>query len=77
MLTKPAARIIKKKNITIDGKISLDSAGNATAAGTQQSAPKPGAKATAKIIETTQTYATIEVTCGCGTKSYIQCNYIQ
>jgi hypothetical protein len=34
-----------------------------------------GAPQQARIIESNADYAIIEITCACGTKSHIQCNY--
>jgi len=46
-----------------------------TKAAPRASSPTAGAPQEARIIESNADYAIIEITCACGTKSYIQCNY--
>ena len=69
--------ILKSSEVEISGKIVLeiDHAGSC-ASGTAAAVREMG-ETIAKVIETTASYATIELTCGCGTKSYIQCNYVK
>jgi hypothetical protein len=75
--------IIKNKEVNIDGIFKLPIGG-----GFAGSAPDGehsgdgaggdaagGGQASARVIETTASYATIEVVCPCGMVSKIKCNY--
>ena len=68
--------IIKSSNINVEGvyqlPIGLGAVGGAPAGGAM---PSGGGQASARVIETTAEYATIEVVCPCGTVSQIRCNY--
>ena len=63
--------IIKSSNINIEGVFQLP-IGQGTCGGVP--ADRNG-QASARVIETTADYATIEVVCSCGTVSRIRCNY--
>ena len=70
--------IIKSNKIAIDGTFKLEigssaAVGSSSAGGANSAAG--GGQASARVIETTAEYATIEVVCSCGTVSQIKCNY--
>jgi len=68
----PIVRVIKNEQVRMAGPRRLDqaAAGNALA-GTLQAEPAAGAR----IVEMGPTSALIEVTCPCGQKSYVRCDY--
>jgi len=65
--------VLKKSEVEVQGKLQLDN---------RSSGPAPlqrnGADHTPKchIIENNTHYALIEVTCACGSKMYLQCDYL-
>jgi hypothetical protein len=69
--------IIKNKEVNIDGTFKLPIGGGAAglSAGGANSDGSGGGQSVARVIETTDSYATIEVVCPCGTVSKIKCNY--
>ena len=77
MSTTFLSPIIKSSKVNIDGVFQLPitpPAPGSAAAGASNS-PAGGGQASAKVIETTAEYATIEVVCSCGTVSQVRCNY--
>jgi hypothetical protein len=68
-------RIIKGSEVKLEGTYRLGGA----QAGVQSAAPRervvPSAAVQARIIESQPQYAIIEVTCSCGTKTQIRCEY--
>jgi len=69
--------IIKSSNVNLDGVFQLPIGGEVIGDNPSggQKGPAGGVQASARVIETTAEYATIEVVCGCGTVSQIKCNY--
>ena len=75
--------IIKNKEVNIDGifKLPICESSADIASGGAHSGDGAGGDATgggqasARVIETTDSYATIEVVCPCGMVSKIKCNY--
>ncbi len=75
--------IIKSKEVNIDGTFKLPigagSAGlpadGANLAGGPNRDAAGGGQPSARVIETSDSYATIEVVCPCGTVSKIKCSY--
>ena len=76
MSTAFLSPIIKSSNINVEGVYQLPigsgAVGGVPAGGTMPSGDR---QASARVIETTAEYATIEVVCPCGTVSQIRCNY--
>ena len=64
---KEISKIIKKDKVKLNGSYSISLDGKPDQTKKQQ--------ASAKIVEATDTYATIELTCPCGKISRIRCNY--
>ena len=62
-------RILKKNQVRLEGKLRLEldgpGAANTAAAGS----------ATARIVKTDPQFALVEITCGCGRKTYLRCEY--
>jgi hypothetical protein len=71
-------QVIKRDQIDLQGAVQLSSG---TAAGAIDSSMSSGAPAStghkheARIVESHPDYAILEVVCGCGSKSQIQCHY--
>jgi len=76
MSTSFLSPIIKSSNINVEGVYQLPirsgAVGGASAGGAMLFG---GGQASARVIETSAEYATIEVVCPCGTVSQIRCNY--
>ena len=70
-------KILKAEQVVIDGSVRLEIGGGAPVrtASSAQADTSAGVPEQARILESNNEYAIIEVTCGCGAKSHIQCNY--
>ena len=69
-----AARVLKAENVQVNGSVRLD-IGRPTQK--QTSATGPAAcSPQADIVEKTDAYAVIELTCACGAKTRIRCEYV-
>lgn len=71
--------VFKSSNVNIEGTFKLPIApgadfGSSPGGGSNQSGGA-SVQASARVIETTAEYATIEIVCSCGTVSQIRCNY--
>lgn len=75
--------VIKKDQVLVSGSVRLEPGGDApvrTATPSQTDPHAPDSEPVAqeaRIIESNNEYAVIEVICSCGAKSHIQCNYAQ
>lgn len=70
-------QVIKREQIALAGSVCVTDSGTASAK-TGDRLRTPGACGTpqqARVVESNSEYAIIEVTCSCGGKSHIQCNY--
>jgi hypothetical protein len=76
MSTAFLSPIIKSSNINVEGVYQLP-IGSVAGVGVPSgdAMPSGDGQASARVIETTAEYATIEVVCPCGTVSQIRCNY--
>jgi len=70
---KTAGHILKANNIKLEGQFHLDLA---------QAGPSPtkekntaSTTSTAHIVESHPEFAVVEVTCSCGTRTYLKCEY--
>jgi len=72
-MIKTVGRIIKSKDVKLEGRFLLD------AANLGSDSPRPQAAALAapqvRVLENHPQYAVIEVTCSCGRKMSLKCNY--
>jgi hypothetical protein len=73
-------RLIKNDEVNVNGSIQLGPSGTVAGAGLETS---PLSKASlevgpqeARIVESNSEFAILEVVCGCGCKSQIQCHYV-
>ncbi|HUV41712.1 MAG TPA: hypothetical protein VMW23_08000 [Sedimentisphaerales bacterium] len=61
--------IIKAENVSIDGNFRIEP-------GRPQGQPKPNnVPAQVRIVENTDDFAVVEITCCCGTKTLLKCQY--
>jgi len=74
-----SVKVIKKNGAAVGGSVRIGPGmGRApvrTNASLRPHTPTAGAAQQARIIESNAEYAIIEITCACGHKSHIQCNY--
>ena len=65
-------KILKKDKVKVGGSVQLD--GDNVSA---DSPAKPAGSAArqARIVESNNEYAIIEIICSCGQKAHVQCNY--
>jgi hypothetical protein len=74
-MEKAARRILKGSNVELEGRFRLDvgqGSPGLTNEGNVTSTP-----AQVSIAENHPEFAVIEVTCGCGAKTHIRCEYIE
>lgn len=76
MIPRPV-KILKAEHVVISGSVRLEIGGVAPVrtASSDQADTFAGVPEQARIVESNNEYAIIEVTCSCGAKSNIQCNY--
>lgn len=72
--------VLKSDAVKVEGTFNLgaESAATATATATSPNTPKanPGSvKTQASIIENNPEFVLIELTCSCGTKTHVKCQY--
>lgn len=72
-MAKTARKIIKKSNVKLEGKFTLDivqsEPGRPKQPGTALAEPQ------VRIAENQPEFAVIEITCSCGTGIYLKCEY--
>jgi hypothetical protein len=73
-------QVIKQNQIEVSGTVRLAPAVGVSPMMSRMSSHTPGmgapgAAQQARIIESNSEYAILEITCSCGCKSHIQCNY--
>ena len=73
-------RLVKHDRVDVNGSIHLGPAGSVAAPVPQVAAiSDPSLHSQmqeARLVESTAEYAILEVVCGCGCKSQIQCHYV-
>ena len=76
MIPRPV-KILKGEQVVINGSVRLEIGGDAPVRtpSSAQAGTSAGVPEQARIVESNNEYAIIEVTCCCGAKSHIQCNY--
>jgi hypothetical protein len=72
-------QVVKHHQVQISGSVCLSPStggGSVRAAGPSRAgAARTGVPQQARVVESNSEYAIIEVTCSCGSKTHIQCNY--
>ena len=75
MLPK-CARVMKPDEMEMNGTAHIEAAtGMVAASGTVETNGGGGATQQVRIIESNDSHAILELTCSCGCKSRVQCNY--
>jgi len=73
-MRRRAIKVLKKDKVKVGGSIQLE---GGTGGGNSGSTPSGTAAQQARIVESNNEYAIIEITCSCGQKTHVQCNYSQ
>ena len=72
-MEKTAGRILKAEEVNLQGQYHFDAGGTsqnpANASKTVSRAPQ------VRIVENNPEYAIVEITCSCGVKTQVQCDY--
>jgi hypothetical protein len=71
-MANPAGRIIKRCDVKVEGNVCLDVTQMKKGPSQANSQVVPQA---ARLIESKPEFAVIEVTCSCGTKMLVRCQY--
>ncbi len=78
-MNKATTSVIKNDDVRIGGRVMLDAAmshaGGPVAAGAAPRGAGGAAATSARIVKTAPDHVMIEVTCGCGTKTMLRCDY--
>jgi len=74
-MAKSTGRIIKASNVRMDGHFRISTGGTSSGTTGKAAPASPGAALQVNIVETQADYAVLEVTCSCGTKTHIKCEY--
>jgi hypothetical protein len=77
-MNKPATSVIKNDDVKVGGKLRLGSA--MTSAGPQSTTAMAQGHhsvsgASARLVRTAGDHAVVEVTCPCGAKTVLRCNF--
>ena len=72
-MEKAAGHILKSDNVKLEGRFRLDIDQNAPNSSHKRNVTL--ASAQVHIVENNPEFAVMEVTCGCGTKTRIRCEY--
>ena len=76
-MASKSMRLIKKDQVRVGGTACVGSGEkSAPVRSLTPSGAVPSEPIQARIVESNTDYAIIEVTCSCGQKSHIQCNYV-
>lgn len=68
------ANIIKGNKVKLEGQFHLDA--RQVQPGPKKIQNAPSVPAEARIVENHPEFAVIELTCSCGNKTFLRCNYI-
>ena len=72
-MRRKVIKVLKKDKVKVGGSVQLKGG----AGGGSNSGPAPSGTTAqqARIVESNNEYAIIEITCSCGQKTHVQCNY--
>ena len=68
-----SGQVLKGNNVKLEGQFRLDA--GQTPTGSQNKTNITSTQANVHIVENNSEFAVVEVTCGCGTKIHIRCEY--
>ena len=74
-MSRTSGRIIKSEDVELEGQYLLDIAQIKCAAGEAKKQNTASVTPQVRILETHPEYAVMEVTCSCGTKMSLRCDY--
>ena len=74
-MLETSGRILKKDDVELDGQYQLDLGSGKFEAPESAHIHTPVSEPQARIIENQPEYVVIEVTCSCGTKVCVKCEY--
>jgi hypothetical protein len=76
MIHKPVT-VVKNEQVVVEGNICIKLGSDIESAvvPTGVASMGPGEIEQARVIESNEQYAIIEIVCSCGAKSHVQCNY--
>ncbi len=74
-MSRTSGRILKSEDVELEGQFLLDIAQIKCAAGEPKKQISAPVTPQVRIIETHPEYAVMEVTCSCGTKMIVRCEY--
>ena len=72
-MEKPVRHVIKASDIKLEGQFRLDA--TQTSQGTREGKNVATTTPQVCIAENNPDFAVIEITCSCGTKTYVRCEY--
>jgi len=72
---KTQGRILKSKDVILQGRIQLDMAHTSHKAAKSQNSAQTAPQV--RIVEKHSEFAVIEIICSCGTKTHIKCEYTE
>jgi hypothetical protein len=72
-MIKTAGRILKSNDVTLEGQFHLEVTNNGSQVPKAQAAAS--SEPQVRVLENHPQYAVIEVTCGCGRKMSLKCEY--
>lgn len=74
-MSKTQGRILKSKDVILQGRIQLDMAHISTKQTKGQNSVL--VEPQVRIVEKHSEFAVIEITCSCGTKTHVKCEYTE
>ena len=72
-MESPIGHILKSNDVKLEGRFRLDVGQNAINSANEKNATLSPAQV--RIVENHPEFAVMEVTCGCGAKTHIRCEY--
>ena len=72
-MQSPTGRILKSRDVKLEGQFRLDTGREVPNSANEKNAAL--SPAGVRIVEKHPEFAVMEVTCGCGTKMHIRCEY--
>jgi len=72
-MERPTGHILKSNDVKLEGRFRLDVGQDIPNSANAKNATLPPAEV--RIVEDHPEFAVMEVTCGCGTRTHIKCQY--
>jgi hypothetical protein len=74
-MTKAAGHILKSEDVKLEGRFRLDVGQLQSSTGRPKEKSLPLAEPQVRIVESHPNFADIEITCSCGIKTHLKCEY--